>query len=203
VLYSERGTFGDLVACDLADGDRSDQAGGWSLTTGTGFRPPAAAVAGALVATAELSFDYDDGVQSQINVVSLKGRPDVWSADVVYGPYAGGTSGAKIISMALEPDGAIAWTTCQRQPALRDELSGARDAPCERPGAGIWVYTHQSPQPGGSFVPPFQPPPNVPPAPAAYTAVAHGNDIDPRSLRIVGSRVTWIEHGAVRSAPLD
>jgi hypothetical protein len=94
--------------------------------------------------------------------------------------FAGATTETKVGRVVLSRRGGVAWTTC---PASPSSVRATLHPTCLRAGARVrvwrWLAGERRPR-----------------------AIARGNAIDPQSLRLSGSRLSWTERGRRRSAPL-
>jgi len=166
-----------LIICDRTSGYRE--------ATGAGdvFPPPAVAVSGELYVYGDITPGTGESIDAG-RLLPVNSDPPPSGAALIAGAFSG--RDAKLIAMKLKSDGAYAWMTCEINGPLKAYLATGPHARCEHPGVPIWVYKHDTRQTEGS----------------ALTLLAHGNTIDPASLRLRGSIVSWHQHGRTRTAKL-
>lgn len=180
VLFTNRAQDGTIIGCRRPDGPHIEL-----QDSRTGVPPPAIAIYGSLVATA-----FDEGIV--IERLPRHGR------EPVLDPF--GVAAQDIGPIVLKADGAIAWITC-----LSDDFaSPTGPAPCARKHLGaveVNMFEHKSLA--------FR-------RPLATYGLGSGRtiagstesmgpgfpNIDPRSLRLWGSTVTWTQGGTRHHATL-
>lgn len=155
------------------------------------FGPPGMALRGHRLAFAEsIAAEGDFAAETNVGVIDLREWDGV-TFGVQEGAYAGPDAGtgdrlAKVGSIALGSRGTVAWITCPmtytRDGYLRES---SRPRPnCVRPGDRDQVRTIDSGKRDRVVV------------------LDRGRDIDPSSLRIRGTRASWLAHGRRRHARL-
>jgi len=136
------------------------------------FRP-SVAVAGPYAAVAGFGCDPDDCYATQVEVVNLRNDDSRFTRAA----RAGVRPAAQVSALRLRADGGVAWVSCPTQFS-----SDGVDRSCTVPSAMTkWVYEWG----------PHQAQPRL---------VASGRDVDPRTLRLHGRRVTWQQGGRTQSA---
>jgi hypothetical protein len=140
------------------------------------YPPPALAVAGGVVASAADSCDAE-GCFTLVNVqepfaASPRGKP--YQPTVKFGDTE-----SLLGSIVVGPDGAAAWIACER----RNEEFVGRTIGCRRPGRYAEVI-------------------RITRIAGRAHRLAHGNMIDPSSLRLRGHRIRWRDGGRTRTASL-
>ncbi len=148
----------------------------------TAAGPPAAALAGPFVGNAT---EYEDPISdlTLIGVTDLRDPTDGFNRSAsAYRGKANSLDGsiAAVPAVRLRPNGAIAWVAC-RNPYDRKRVRLA----CARPGAVAkrlfkWNTDGRPPR-----------------------LLDAGREIDPRTVRLHGSTLTWVDAGRRHSARLD
>jgi hypothetical protein len=165
----------NLWACLYAEGRRLDLALP-DITQEYWYGLPAVKVVGPVVAWAVTAPDGPDApLRTTIERVDLRSEGYVDFRSVP----AANTRIPKVGSLVLRRDGAAAWITC---PGKRRSV-GEFKPTCDSPGHADGVYT-------------------LKPQAKSAKLVARGTRIDPHSLRLHGSRITWTQRGQQRSAHL-
>jgi hypothetical protein len=154
------------------------------------FGPPGMALRGHLLAFAEsIEADGDFPPETDVGVIDLR-EWDGLTFRTLAGAYAGPDDGsdrlAKVGSIALGSRGTVAWITCPMTYGEGNYLrESARPRPnCVRAGDRDQVRTIDSGKRDRVVV------------------LDRGRDIDPSSLRIRGTRASWVAHGHRRHARL-
>lgn len=146
------------------------------------FRPPALQLRGTMIATAKDFCDSESGCETSIAVQDLArtGREQLLNSHI------GGPRGRRLIkvgSLRFRPSGSVAWIACiEPSPEV---FVASRQPNCVRPGRGRkWVMRKRI----GS---------------SKADVLDSGHQIDPNSLRLAGSRLTWKKDGdrRVRQLP--
>jgi len=176
VAYFVRGPD-TMVVCDRASGFR-EQIGPVDV-----FPAPAIAVSGELYVYGDILPGTEEGIEARRLLPVNSGSPPSGAA-LVAGDFS--THNAKLITIKLKSDGAYAWMTCEIKGPLQAYFVTGPHARCSHPGVPIWVYKHDANQSDG----------------AALTLLAHGRTIDPRTLRLHGSIISWRQQGWTRTATL-
>jgi|GEM_PF-3014365 len=188
------GLRGFVVACDSSS--HTDYILTSKAATGTVLMPGSVSIAGHMVA-----YGYDDGTddpegiptRTTVRVIDLTRQ--LLQGEFVALPIPAAPTGnvdlivlGKVVRTVVNAAGAVAWISCEPG-GNRVGFSYAvgRRARCQRPGRRAWVY---------SAIANKQYPVRMP------TLLDDGRGIAPLSLRLAGSTVTWIDHGARRMAPL-
>jgi hypothetical protein len=167
-----------MIVCDRATGYRE--------ATGADdvFPAPAVAVAGELYVYGNVAPGTGESIEAGRLLPRNSGSPPSGAA-LIAGEFSG--RDAKLITVKLKSDGAYAWMTCEIIGSVKAYLATGPHARCEHTGVPIWVYKHDATQADGQ----------------ALTLLAHGNTIDPQSLQLRGSVVSWRQRGRTRTARLD
>ncbi len=179
-VYRNRHT-GSKVACWMPTGRRTvlDYPPDFVV-----YPPPAIAIAGPLIATAGEGTDDPDARDDTIILVD-----DLRTGERAEGfrprgaePFASSRPhafDAKVGSMKVKPNGAVAWIACRIEDNGPEEWGDPRPN-CIRRGAfnEVRKYDARSPKP---------------------KTLDRGRGIDPRSLRRKGSRIYW-RHGSLRKS---
>lgn len=146
------------------------------------FRPPALQLRGTLIGSAIDFCDMETGCKTSIAVEDLA-RTD---REQLLNSHSGGPRGQRLIkvgSLRFRPSGSVAWIACtENDPQV---FSASRQPNCVRPGRGRkWVMRKRI----GS---------------SKADVLDSGHQIDPSSLRLAGSRLTWKKDGdrRVRQLP--
>jgi hypothetical protein len=138
---------------------------------------PAVKVVGPVVAWAVTAPDDPDApLRTTIERVDLRSEGYVDFRSVP----AADTRIPKVGSLVLRRDGAAAWIAC---PGKRRSV-GEFKKTCDSPGHPDGVYT-------------------LKPQAKSAKLVARGTRIDPHSLQLRGSRITWTQRGRTRAARLQ
>lgn len=150
------------------------------------FHPPGMSLRGHRLAYGlNVADEGDEPARTYIQVINLR-RPDRFSGsgfDLMGAGSAGPGDTAKIGSLALGAHGTIAWISCPADPFDPLTRRSLRPRPgCVRPGHRDQVRTLV----GFNHV----------------RVLARGRKIDPASLRVHGTRASWISGGRRHSARL-
>ena len=144
------------------------------------YRPPAMDLAGRLLAYAIDSNSVDGPSNTSIIVRDLSQGPRYDDTVLDVSARTSETQLApKIGSVVANPGGGVAWISCPQAP----RVDGTRGPTCLRPGHPDHVFKVDS-------------------GTKRRRLLASGSDIDPGSLRLRGSRLTWRQGGRTRSATL-
>ncbi len=173
---------GDLDACFYAEPRRP-----FTLASAVAeehwYPRPAIKLVGPVVAYA-ISGPIDPNEGNEITTIERTDLRDAgapgyvnYQSVVVPGTVSGGVP--KIGSVVYRHDGAAAWIACPG----RSASEGAFRPTCDRPGFPDRVFTLR-------------------PKAKRGTVVASGSRVDPHSLRLHGSSISWLQRGHRRSAAL-
>ena len=144
------------------------------------YRPPAMDLAGRLLAYAIDSNSIDGPSNTSIIVRDLSQGPRFDDTVLDVSAKTSETQLApKIGSLVANPGGGVAWISCPQAP----RVDGTRGPTCLRPGHPDHVFKVDS-------------------GTKRRRLLSSGSDIDPGSLRLRGSRLTWRQGGRTRSATL-
>jgi len=144
------------------------------------YRPPAMDLAGRLFAYAIDSNSVDGPSNTSIIVRDLSQGPRFDDTVLDVSAKTSETQLApKIGSLVANPGGEVAWISCPQAP----RVDGTRGPTCLRPGHPDHVFKVDS-------------------GTKRRRLLSSGSDIDPGSLRLRGSRLTWRQGGRTRSATL-
>lgn len=181
----KRNRSGVKIGCLLATGKRT----GLDLPPDVVAYPrPALALAGPIVGYAtEGTGDPDARPDTRIQVVDLRtgGSPSDYAGSREDLPFATSRANfydAKVGSLRVKTNGAVAWIACRTEQNFEEEWGDPRPS-CVRPGAFDEV---RKLEPGDS----------------EPKTLDTGRRIDPRSLRLHGDRLYWLQRGKRRSAIL-
>jgi hypothetical protein len=179
---------GYVVACDGSSGASA-------VLTSEGeanslLMPGSVSIAGGLVAygyvqTSEPYGPTDTFVDvkdlSQADAPLVTGGP-ARPREPLVSPDAPPDNLAKVVLTAVNTDGAVAWISCDAGD-VGPSIAIGRHARCQRPGRYAFVYTTK----GNAAISP--------------TLLDQGRGIAPRSLRLTGSTISWVDHGKRRTTP--
>lgn len=166
---------GDVIAC-LASTDVRRVLESQLDTTYT-FRPPALHLRGALIGKATDFCDQETGCETLVTVLDLS-KTFTDDPVAINGSVGEPKRLVKVGSLRFRPNGSIAWIACsENDPQV---FSASRQPNCVRPGRGRkWVMRKSV----GS---------------SKAEVLDTGRQIDPSSLRLSGSRLTWKKDGRRR-----
>ena len=151
------------------------------------FPPPAVAWAGPLVAYAVTDFLEPTGEHTTVRIEDLSTSGSDEPTTTVRALRI--RSDAKVGSLRVRRNGGIAWIQCPPRGGYSVDRGYGDPRPnCTRPGRSVnTVYKHDSDDPD----------------PQGRVRLDRGRKIDPRSLKLHGSRLTWREGKKRRSATLE
>jgi hypothetical protein len=166
---------GQLEAC------RFGHRGSRKLFTSDWFARPAVAVGGTLVGFAAVVSEGDQPLEVTVHVEDLA-KPHL-SGGIVLNI---GLGTAKVGSLRMKSDAAIAWIQCPVR--ANAEINASPRPNCVSPGHSVnGVYKRDK---------------NTDLSKTDYDLLDQGKGVDPRSLQLHGSRLTWLHSGAHRLATL-
>jgi hypothetical protein len=148
------------------------------------FPPPAIALSSRTVAYAvDFAPDPADPFSVRETLVDVEHHPGTgredWTGADLRSPFrAGFGRRAKVGSLVVRSSGSVAWIACPMRPP-----AGSFDPTCRRPGHRDEVFRVRAPR-------------------GKRETLAVGRGVAPMSLRRVGDRITWVDQGRRRSAPL-
>lgn len=177
-VYKEaapRGEDGDIEAC--LEGTQVRRVLESQLDTTYTFRPPAMQLRGSMIGLATDFCDQETGCETYVNVLDLS-KTFTEKPTSINGSQGEPRRLVKVGSLRFRPNGSMAWIACtENDPQV---FSASRQPNCVRPGRGRkWVMRKRV----GS---------------SKAEVLDSGRQIDPSSLRLAGSRLTWKKDGRRR-----
>jgi hypothetical protein len=140
---------------------------------------------GTVAAYAIDDFSDEDVPGTHVTSVEVQDLRRPGDAHVIFYGYADPEGTSKVASIRVRRSGAVAWIACRSTAgANRDLVSGPRER-CQRPGVMSWVFARQS---DASDI--------------RAVLLDRGRGIDPDSLRLRGSDLTWHHGDTVRNGSL-
>lgn len=147
------------------------------------FKGPALALAGVVAGVAEQSCGQDPPCTTVVLALDVS-TPDLRAQRLAgHSAAARGSKLVKVGSLRVKADGSLAWITCPERTALVYTINASRTPNCVRAGDRDSVIA-------------------LPRGATGATVLDTGRRIDPSSLRLRGSRLSWTDRGRRRHATL-
>jgi hypothetical protein len=184
-VFTDKATGRPLFACKRANGLHDPLGIGGAQYF---FPPPALAIAGDVEAAAAVFPLSDEDPFGPISSVLYVERVGTHADETLYATdlYAGSIPAPKAVSIKVRSNGSAAWMTCPPSTSFVSDLVSGSRARCRRTGTEIFVYEHDAAQ-GTS---------------AAPILLAQGTNIDPGSLLLHGTVLSWKQAGSTVTAHL-